>query len=101
VKKLVKAGKSGAEIAKEVGISLPSVQNVKKAAGAGEEDLTPASRVSVYYWALVASAGFSWPTTTTDINSTELPQCRRPERVLDGRRPIARKMPASGPRNGQ
>jgi hypothetical protein len=33
VKKLAEAGKSGAEIAKEVGISLPSVQNVKKALG--------------------------------------------------------------------
>jgi DNA invertase Pin-like site-specific DNA recombinase len=33
VKKLVDAGKSGAEIAKAVGISLPSVQNVKKALG--------------------------------------------------------------------
>jgi hypothetical protein len=33
VKKLVKAGKSGSKIAKAVGISLPSVQNIKKAAG--------------------------------------------------------------------
>jgi hypothetical protein len=33
VKKLVKAGKSGSKIAKEVGISLPSVQNIKKALG--------------------------------------------------------------------
>ncbi len=33
VKKLVDAGKSGAEIAKAVGISVPSVQNVKKALG--------------------------------------------------------------------
>jgi hypothetical protein len=33
VKKLVKAGKTGNEIAKAVGISLPSVQNVKKALG--------------------------------------------------------------------
>jgi hypothetical protein len=33
VKKLVQAGKSGAKIAKAVGISLPSVQNIKKAAG--------------------------------------------------------------------
>ncbi len=33
VKALVKAGKTGAEIAEEVGISLPSVQNVKKALG--------------------------------------------------------------------
>ena len=33
VKKLAEAGKSGAEIAREVGISLPSVQNVKKALG--------------------------------------------------------------------
>ncbi len=33
VKKLVAAGKTGAEIAKAVGISLPSVQNVKKALG--------------------------------------------------------------------
>lgn len=30
---LVKAGKTGAEIAKELGISLPSVQNIKAAAG--------------------------------------------------------------------
>jgi hypothetical protein len=33
VKKLVQAGKSGSQIAKAVGISLPSVQNIKKAAG--------------------------------------------------------------------
>lgn len=33
VKALVEQGKTGAEIAKEVGISLPSVQNVKKALG--------------------------------------------------------------------
>lgn len=33
VKKLAQAGKTGAEIAKEVGISLPSVQNIKKALG--------------------------------------------------------------------
>lgn len=33
VRKLAEAGKTGAEIAKVVGISLPSVQNVKKALG--------------------------------------------------------------------
>ncbi len=33
VKKLVGAGKTGAEIARSVGISLPSVQNIKKALG--------------------------------------------------------------------
>jgi hypothetical protein len=33
VKKLVDAGKTGGEIAKAVGISLPSVQNIKKALG--------------------------------------------------------------------
>lgn len=33
VKKMVDAGKTGAEIAKQVGISLPSVQNIKKALG--------------------------------------------------------------------
>jgi hypothetical protein len=33
VKKLVEGGKTGAEIAKAVGISLPSVQNIKKALG--------------------------------------------------------------------
>jgi hypothetical protein len=33
VKKLVKAGKSGSQVAKAVGISLPSVRNIKKAAG--------------------------------------------------------------------
>lgn len=33
VKSLAQAGKTGAEIAKAVGISLPSVQNVKKALG--------------------------------------------------------------------
>lgn len=33
VKKLVEAGKTGAEISKEVGVSLPSVQNIKKALG--------------------------------------------------------------------
>ena len=33
VKALVEQGKTGAEIAKETGISLPSVQNIKKALG--------------------------------------------------------------------
>lgn len=33
VKKMVDAGKSGAEIAKSLGISIPSVQNIKKALG--------------------------------------------------------------------
>jgi len=33
VKKLVEAGKTGGQIAKIVGISLPSVQNIKKALG--------------------------------------------------------------------
>ncbi len=33
VKKMVEAGKTGAEIAKGLGISLPSVQNIKKALG--------------------------------------------------------------------
>jgi DNA invertase Pin-like site-specific DNA recombinase len=33
VKKLVDAGKTGAEIAKSVGVSLPTVQNIKKALG--------------------------------------------------------------------
>jgi DNA-binding CsgD family transcriptional regulator len=33
VKKLVGAGKTGSEIAKSLGISLPSVQNIKKALG--------------------------------------------------------------------
>jgi hypothetical protein len=33
VKKLVEAGKTGAQIAKALGISLPSVQNIKKALG--------------------------------------------------------------------
>ena len=33
VKKLIEAGKTGGEIAKAVGISLPSVQNIKKALG--------------------------------------------------------------------
>jgi hypothetical protein len=33
VKQLVEAGKTGGQIAKELGISLPSVQNIKKALG--------------------------------------------------------------------
>ena len=33
VKKLVEAGKTGSQIAKAVGVSLPSVQNIKKALG--------------------------------------------------------------------
>jgi hypothetical protein len=33
VKKLLEAGKTGGEIAKATGISLPSVQNIKKALG--------------------------------------------------------------------
>ncbi len=33
VKAMVEGGKTGAEIAKTVGISLPSVQNIKKALG--------------------------------------------------------------------
>ncbi len=37
VKSLVEGGKTGAEIAKAVGISLPSVQNIKKALGLVKE----------------------------------------------------------------
>lgn len=37
VKKLVEGGKTGAEIAKTLGISLPSVQNIKKALGLVKE----------------------------------------------------------------
>ncbi len=37
VKKLVEAGKTGAEIAKAVDISLPSVQNIKKSLGLVKE----------------------------------------------------------------
>lgn len=33
VKRMVEAGKTGGEIAKELGISLPTVQNIKKALG--------------------------------------------------------------------
>lgn len=33
VKKMVSAGKTGGEIARELGISLPSVQNIKKSLG--------------------------------------------------------------------
>lgn len=33
VKRMVEAGKTGAAIARELGISLPSVQNIKKALG--------------------------------------------------------------------
>jgi transposase len=33
VKKLVAAGKTGSQIAKAVGVSLPSVQNIKSALG--------------------------------------------------------------------
>jgi hypothetical protein len=33
VKKMVEAGKTGSEIAKAVGVSLPSVQNIKKQLG--------------------------------------------------------------------
>lgn len=33
VKKMVEGGKTGSEIAKSLGISLPSVQNIKKALG--------------------------------------------------------------------
>jgi hypothetical protein len=33
VKKLVESGKTGSQIAKTLGISLPSVQNIKKALG--------------------------------------------------------------------
>jgi hypothetical protein len=33
VKKLVESGKTGSQIAKTLGISLPSVQNIKKATG--------------------------------------------------------------------
>lgn len=37
VKSMVEAGKTGGEIAKAVGISLPSVQNIKKALGLVKE----------------------------------------------------------------
>jgi DNA-binding CsgD family transcriptional regulator len=33
VKKLVEGGKTGSQIAKALGISLPSVQNIKKSLG--------------------------------------------------------------------
>ena len=33
VKKMVEAGKTGSEIAKAIGVSLPSVQNIKKKLG--------------------------------------------------------------------
>lgn len=33
VKKLVEAGKTGSQVAKAIGISLPTVQNIKKALG--------------------------------------------------------------------
>jgi hypothetical protein len=46
VKKLVLAGKSGAKIAKAVGISLPSVQNIKKAFGLVKARGTKAKQVS-------------------------------------------------------
>jgi DNA-binding NarL/FixJ family response regulator len=38
VKRLVEEGKTGAEIAKAAGISLPSVQNIKKALGLVKKD---------------------------------------------------------------
>lgn len=37
VKKMVESGKTGGEIAKNLGISLPSVQNIKKALGLVKE----------------------------------------------------------------
>ena len=53
VKRLVAAGKSGSEIAKAVGVSLPSVQNIKKAlglvnkAGKAKAEVAPAAPVAV------------------------------------------------------
>ena len=46
VKKLVKSGKSGAQVAKAVGISLPSVQNIKKAAGLVKARASKVKRVA-------------------------------------------------------
>lgn len=44
VKKLVAGGKTGAEVAKTVGISLPSVQNIKRALGLVRAKGKPAPR---------------------------------------------------------
>ena len=44
VKKLVKAGKTGSEIAKALKISLPSVQNIKKAFGLVRTSKKPARK---------------------------------------------------------
>jgi hypothetical protein len=47
VKKLVEAGKTGTSIAKALGISLPSVQNVKKALGLVKTRKKPAPKPKV------------------------------------------------------
>jgi hypothetical protein len=46
VKKLVKAGKTGSHIAKALGISLPSVQNIKKALGLVKSSKKPAPKLT-------------------------------------------------------
>lgn len=59
VKQLVAAGKTGSEIAKVVGISLPSVQNIKKALGLvgkpGKAKAAPASKSKVAVKAVPAA----------------------------------------------
>ena len=47
VKALVKAGKTGSQIAKALGISLPSVQNIKKALGLVRKSKKPARKPKV------------------------------------------------------
>ena len=44
VKALVKAGKTGSQVAKALGISLPSVQNIKKALGLVRKSKKPARK---------------------------------------------------------
>ena len=67
VKQLVKAGKSGSQIAKAVGISLPSVQNIKKALG------------------LVKSRG---------LKAEKAPAAKKPARKVPARKAPAKKAPA-------
>jgi len=47
VGKLVKAGKTGSQIAKALGISLPSVQNIKKALGLVRKIKKPARKPAI------------------------------------------------------
>jgi transposase len=69
VKKLVMAGKSGSQIAKSVGISPPSVQNVKKALGLVRPRQRPHKK--------------PWRTAPKQVATPKLRKMRKPAKPVD------------------